>query len=169
MKRARAAVVIMFAFLFGGSSAEVAVQAKRAIDRHLAAEEEGSVGDLIALEVRDAAGELVARPRLIAAPGKPAQLELRDPEQPWHIRVLLRVVAQREASGDLALSYELALPRAGVHSRGDVVLTPGVEQALDLGGELTASLFSVPVPSAAFEAYVASEREARVLAVRERS
>jgi hypothetical protein len=168
MKRARAAVVIMFAFLFGGSSAEVAVQAKRAIDRHLAAEEEGSVGDLIALEVRDAAGELVARPRLIAAPGKPAQLELRDPEQPWHIRVLLRVVAQREASGDLALTYELALPRVGVHSRGEVVVTPGVEQALDLG-ELSASVFSVPVPSAAFEAYLASEREARVLAVRERS
>jgi len=30
-------------------------------------------------------------------------------------------------------------------------------------------VFSVPVPSAAFDAYLASEREARVLAVRERS
>lgn len=169
MKRTRAAAIIMFAFLFGGSSAEVVVQAKRAIDRRLATEEEGSAGDLIAMEVRDAAGELVARPRLIAAPGKAAQLELRDPEQPWQVRVMLRVVALREASGELALAYELALPLAGLRARGDVVLTPGVEQSLDLGGELTASVFSVPVPSAAFDAYLASEREARALAVHERS
>ncbi|HEU0055032.1 MAG TPA: hypothetical protein VFQ39_17720, partial [Longimicrobium sp.] len=69
MKRTRAVAIVLFAFLFGGSSAEVAVQAKRAIDRHHA-EEEGSAGELVALELRGADGAVLARPRLVAPPGR---------------------------------------------------------------------------------------------------
>lgn len=167
MKRTRAIAIVLFAFLFGGSSAEVAVRAKRAIDRHLA-EEEGSAGQLVALELRGPGGDLLARPRLIAPPGRPAQLELRDPEQPWHVRVALRVEATREVSGDVALDYELDVPGEDVAHRGRATTTPGVEQALDLGeSRLAVTVLTLPVPSPAFDAYLAAEREAR-LAVRDR-
>lgn len=162
MKRARAVAIVLFAFLFGGSSAEVAVRAKRAIDRHLA-EEEGSAGQLVALELRGPDGALLARPRLIAAPGKAAQLELRDLEQPWQVRVAFRVEASREVSGDVALDYELEVPGVAVAHHGRATATPGVEQALDLGeAAVAATLLTLPVPSAAFDAYLAAEREARL-------
>jgi len=169
MKRTRAFAIVLFAFLFGGSSAEVAVQAKRAIDRHLATEEEGSAGELVAFELRGPSGELLARPRLIASPGRPAQLELRDPEHPGQVRVAPRVETAREASGDVAVAYELELPGDGLASRGRVSVTPGVEQALELGEGLVATLLALPVPSAAFDAYVASERMARFFSFRERT
>ena len=169
MKRTRAVAIVMFAFLFGGSSAEVAVQAKRAIDRHLAVEEEGSVGELVSLELRGPGGEVLARPRLIASPGRPAQLELRDPEHPDVVRVALWVDTAREISGDLAVQYELELPRDGVASRGRVSVTPGVEHALELGEGLVATLLALPVPSTAFDAYLATEREARLAGLRDRT
>ncbi|GEJ57584.1 hypothetical protein [Anaeromyxobacter diazotrophicus] len=168
MKRTRAVAIVLFAFLFGGSSAEVAVQAKRAIDRHLAAEEEGSAGELVAFELRGAGGELLARPRLLATPGRPAQLELRDPERPHLVRVALRVETTREASGDVSVEYELELPGQPL-ALGRVSVTPGVEQALDLGEGLAATLLTLPVPSAAFDAYLAAERQARLVAFRDRT
>jgi hypothetical protein len=170
MKRTRAVAIVLFAFLFGGSSAEVAVQAKRAIDRRHAVEEEGSAGQLVALELRGRDGQLLARPRLIAAPGRPAQLELRDPEHPGRIRVALRVEAAREVSGDVTIDYELDLPGEAIASLGRVSVTPGVEQELALGDEgVTATLLTLPVPSTAFDAYLQSEREARLAPLRGRT
>jgi len=79
MKPTRVAVILMLAFLFGGSSAEVAVQAKRAIERHRASLEEGSAGELVSFEIQREDGEVLARPRVIAAPGKATELLLRAP------------------------------------------------------------------------------------------
>ena len=169
MKRTRAVAIVLFAFLFGGSSAEVAVQAKRAIERHHASEEEGSAGELVAFELRGPGGELLARPRLIASPGRPAQLELRDPENPSQVRIALRIETTREVSGDLAVEYEVELPGDGLASRGRVSVTPGVEHVLELGEGLAATLLALPVPSAAFDAYLAAERGARSAGVRERT
>lgn len=162
MKPARIAVILMLAFLFGGSSAEVAVQAKRAIDRHRAAREPGSAGALVALELRGTEGEVVARPRVISAPGRAARLVLRDPLDPAAVRLALRVSTVREPSGDLAVSYEVELPSADLRAAGTVVVDPGVERTFTIGeGALSATLLAIPVPSAAFDAYVEAERARR--------
>jgi len=159
MKLTRAVATVLLAFLFGGSSAEVAVQAHRAL--HPRAPEVGAAGDLVALEVRDQDGDVVARPRLIAAPGRPAHVVLRDPLD-QSVRLELRVEATREPSGEVSLDYELSIPDEELSCSGRLAATPGVEHALDLGGRpLTATLLTLPVPSAAFEAYLESERQAR--------
>jgi hypothetical protein len=159
MRLTRAAAIVLLAFLFGGSSAEVAVQAHRALQQR--APEVGSAGDLVALEVRDEDGELVARPRLIAAPGRPAHVVLRDPFD-QSVRLELRVEATREPSGEVALDYHLSIPGEDLSCRGRLFATPGVEHAIDLGGKpLTATLLTLPVPSAAFEAYLEAERLGR--------
>jgi hypothetical protein len=164
MKLTRITATLILAFLFGGSSAEVAVRTKRAIERHRAAQEEGSAGELIALQVQDGDGQVVARPRLIAVPGRAVDLVLRDPEHPDRVRLSLRIETERQASGDLSVVYALELPAHALVSSGQVSVTPGVEQRLDLGeGTLVATLFTVPVPSAAFDAYLESERAARVI------
>lgn len=164
MKPTRIAAILMLAFLFGGSSAEVAVQTKRAIERHRAAHEEGSAGELVALEIHRDDGELLARPRVIAAPGRAAELVLRDPERPGQIRLALRVETTREPSGDLAVDYELSMPGEELVCRGRVSMTPGVEQQLDTGDHpVVATLFAIPVPSAAFDAYLDAERAARAM------
>jgi hypothetical protein len=161
MKPNRIAAILILAFLFGGSSAEVAVHAKRAIDRHRAAQEEGSAGELVAFEIHREDGELLARPRVIASPGRATQLLLRDPENPDQVHLSLRVETTREASGDLAVDYQLSMPREELVCRGRVNMTLGVEQKIDLGDRpLTATLFAIPVPSAAFDAYLQSERAA---------
>src|SRR5690242_21116509 len=82
MKPTRIAAILMLAFLFGGSSAEVAVQAKRAIDRHRAAREPGSAGAPLAFELRGGGGGLVARPPVISAPRRAARPLLRGPLDP---------------------------------------------------------------------------------------
>lgn len=70
----------------------------------------------------------------------------------------------REASGDLAVDYELSMPGEELVSRGRVSVTPGVEHRLALGDHpLTATLLTLPVPSAAFDAYLESERAARTI------
>src|SRR5690349_13207009 len=120
MKPTRIAAILMLAFLFGGSSAEVAVQAKRAIDRHRAAREPGSAGDLVALEIHGEDGELLARPRVLSAPGRSAQLVLRDPFDPALVRLALRIATVREPSGDLSVQYDIELPSAAVRSSGTV-------------------------------------------------
>ncbi len=160
MKPASVTAVLLLAFLFGGSSAEVAVQTKRAIDRARAAREEGSAGELVALEIhRD--GELLARPRLIATPGRATHLVLRDPQDPGLVRLALRVETTREPTGDLCLDYELTLPGDDVVAIGRVSMTDGVEQAVDLGDRLTARLITLPVPSSAFDAFLEAERSAQ--------
>jgi hypothetical protein len=162
MKPTRIAAILLLAFMFGGGSAEVAVRAKRAIDRHLASQEEGSAGELVALEIQREDGEILARPRVVASPGRAAQLILRDPENPGEVRLSLRVETTRQASGDLAVDYELAMPGEDLLSRGRVSMTPGVERRLELGDRpLTATLLTIPVPSAAFDAFLESERAAR--------
>ena len=165
MKPTRIAAILALSFLLGGGSAEVAVQAKRAIDRHLATLEEGSAGELVALEVRRQDGELLARPRVIASPGRAAELVLRDPENPAEVHLSLRVETVREPSGDLSVDYEISLPGEDLACKGRISMTPGVEQKLDLGDHpLVATIFAVPVPSAAFDAYLDSERAARAAA-----
>jgi hypothetical protein len=162
MKPTRVVAILALSFLFGGGSAEVAVQAKRSIERHRAAQEEGSAGELVALEIHRDDGEVLARPRVLAAPGRATHLVLRDPENPSEVRLALRVETTRQASGDLAVDYELTMPGEDLVSRGRVNMTPGVEQRLALGDlPLTATLLTIPVPSAAFDAYLESERAAR--------
>lgn len=162
MKPTRILAILLLAFMFGGGSAEVAVRAKRAIDRHRGAQEEGSAGELVALEIHRDDGEIVARPRVVASPGRPTQLILRNPENPDEVRLSLRVETARQASGDLAVDYELTMPGEDLVSRGRVSIAPGVEQRLELGDHpLTATLLTIPVPSAAFDAYIQSERAAR--------
>jgi hypothetical protein len=55
------------------------------------------------------------------------------------------------------------MPGEDLVSRGRVSITPGVEQRLELGDQLTATLLTIPVPSAAFDAYLESERAARTV------
>jgi hypothetical protein len=166
VKLTRAVAIVLLAFLFGGSSAEVAVQT-RALLQQRQAVEPGAAGDLVAIEVRGEDGEILARPRLIAQPGRPAHLVLRDPLQPERVRLELRVEATREASGEVSVDYALSIPGEEVAWAGRLAATPGVEHALDLGGgPLTATLLTLPVPSAAFEAYLEAERMARRVAGR---
>jgi hypothetical protein len=165
MKLTRAAGIVLLAFLLGGSSAEVAVQTHRALARP--APEAGSAGDLVALEVRGDDGEVLARPRLIATPGRPAHLVVRDPMDPLRVRLELRVEAVRDISGEVSLDYELTMPGEELSCRGRLATTPGVEHALDVGDRpLTATLLTLPVPSAEFEAFLESERAARRAAIR---
>lgn len=164
MKPTRIAATLLLAFLFGGSSAEVAVQTKRAIERHLAAHEEGSAGELVALEIHRDDGSLLARPRFVTAPGRPTEVVLRDPEDPSEVRLSLRIETAREASGDLSVRYELQIPSQDLIRTGEVSITPGVEHRLDLGdAAVVATLFTIPVPSAAFDAYLEAERSSRAI------
>lgn len=160
MKTARAIAVVMLAFLLGGSSAEVAVQTHRALHRQKPASGDG--GDLVALELRGEDGEVIARPRLIAPPGRAAHLVLRDPADPRRVRFTLRVEATREPTGEISVDYELSFPFEAASISGRVSATEGVEHALDLGSlPLTATLLAVRVPSAAFDAFLEAERRIR--------
>lgn len=160
MRIHRAIAVVLLAFLLGGSSAEVAVQTRRALARPAAPP--AVEGDLVALEVRGDDGEVIARPRLIAPPGRPAHLVLRDPLSPDLVRLRLRVEATREPSGEISVEYELTMPGEALACSGRIHTTPGVEHALDVGDRpLTATLMTLPVPSAAFEAYLEAERRLR--------
>ncbi len=163
MRLTKTAATLVLAFLLGGSSAEMALKTRRALERHrAAADEEGSAGELVSFEIHDPEGRIVARPRLIATPGRVSEVLLRDPEHPEDVRLDLRVETERQPSGDLLVTYALALPSEQVLTRGRVTVTPGVEQEVELGDyPLVATLFTVPVPSAAFDAYLDAERLAR--------
>jgi len=161
MKTARAIAVVMLAFLLGGSSAEVAVQTHRALHRQKSSPT-GEGGDLVAFELRGEGGEVIARPRLIAPPGRAAHLVLRDPSDPRRVRLTLRVETTREPTGEVSVEYEVSLPFEAVSATGRVSATQGVELALDLGLlPVTATLLTVPVPSAAFDAFLEAERRIR--------
>ncbi len=158
MRPRQIAALLVLAFLFGGSSAEVAVQTSRAVKRARAVRQVGSVGDLVAFQLLDQDGQVIAHPRLIAPIGRPAHLVLRDPMDPQTIQLALHVEAAREAGGDVVLDYALEMPGRSVSASGKVSLTPGVERALALGdGAISGTLMALPVPSAAFDAYLEAE------------
>lgn len=159
MRASRVAPILVLAFLFGGSSAEMAVQTSRAIARARAERRIGSAGDLVVLEVRGEDGDTLARPRLVSPPGRPTQLVLRDPLDPERVRLSLRVETAREPTGDVSVEYFLEIPALELVSAGRVSATPGVELPLDLGGMVYAKLLTLPVPSAAFDAYLEAEAQ----------
>jgi hypothetical protein len=156
MKPIRLVAVLGLGFVFGGSSTEVAIQANRAI-RARAEHRSTRTGELVALEIRDEDSRLIARPRFIAAAGKPTELVLVDAERPSLVRLALRVETGREPSGEITLVWWLRLPGLDLTASGTTSLTPGVEQALDCG-DLSAKVIALPVPSASFDAYVEAER-----------
>ena len=161
MKSIRAVAIVLLSFLVGGSSAEVAVQTRRVLSRPRAADAK-EVADLVALELRNEGGSLIARPRVITTPGRSAHLILRDPADPERVKLTLRVEATREPSGEVSVDYELALPERKLGAAGRLYATPGVEEAMDLGHlPITATLLTLPVPSAAFDAFLDSERRIR--------
>lgn len=162
MKPARVATLLLLAFLCGGGSAEVAVRTSRAVARARAEREIGSSGHLVAIELRGEGGEVIASPRLIAPPGRTAQLVLRDPLRPDTVRLTFKVDAVREPSGEVALDYALSVPDRDLTRSGRLSMTPGVEQPIDLGdGALSATILALPVPSAAFEAFLEGEAASR--------
>ncbi len=152
------ALVITAAFLLGAGSAEVAVRTHDAIERVRQEREVGAAGQLLQLEISSPGGEVLARPRLIAPTGKAAELVLHDPARPDAVRLALRLEAVREPSGEVALDYTLWLPERAITAKGKLSLTPGVEQELELGdGALVASFLAIPIPSAAFDAFLEAE------------
>jgi hypothetical protein len=162
MKPLRLTALLVGAFLFGGGSAEVAVRTRAAVERARADREVGSAGQLVALELHDGDGALIARPRLIAPHGRRAELVLHDPLQPGDVRVAFRVEASREPSGDIALDYALWIPDRALAARGKLQLVPGVEQALPLAdGQVIATWLAMPVPSAAFDAWLEAQESRR--------
>jgi hypothetical protein len=159
---ARVGLLLVSAFLVGGASTEVAVRTHGAIARARAEREIGSAGQLVALELRDPSGEVVARPRIIAPAGKAAEVVLHEPGEAGAVRVAFRVEAVRDATGDISLAYALWVPGHDVKASGTVQLTPGVEQRIALAdGALVATWLAVPVPSAALDAYLESESAPR--------
>jgi hypothetical protein len=162
MKPARLAAVLLLAFAFGGGSAEVAVRTHQALSKARAEREVGSAGQLVALQLTDERGEVVARPRLICPVGKKAALVLHDPLDPADVRLAFRVAATREPSGDISLDWTLWMPERAVATSGKLSLTPGVEQAVPVAdGMLIATWFAVPIPSAAFDAFMEAEQSRR--------
>lgn len=162
MKPARFAALLLLAFAFGGGSAEVAVRTQQALEKARAEREIGSAGQLVSLELTDADGDLVAHPRLICPAGKTAELVLHDPLDPEDVRLTFRVAATREPSGEIGLDWTLWVPERAVATSGRLSLTPGVEQAVQLGdGALLATWLAVPVPSAAFDAFLEAEQARR--------
>jgi hypothetical protein len=161
MKPSRIVALLVLAFLFGGGSAEVAVRTHAAIERARADRGTGVAGQLVALEITDADGDVVARPRIIAPHGKRAELVLHDPGRPGDVRLAFRVEASREPSGEIALRYSLWLPDRSIAARGTLSLVPGVEQSIALPAGAVATWLALPVPSAAFDAFLESETARR--------
>ena len=159
---ASVALVLAAAFLVGAGSAEVAVRTHDAIERVRQVREIGSAGQLVQVQLTAAGGEVLARPRLIAPAGKAAELVLHDPARPAEVRLTFRVEAIRQLAGEIALRYTLSLPDRAISAQGELSLTPGVEHELALGdGTVVASFLAVPVPSAAFDAYLEAETTRR--------
>ena len=163
MSPVRFVAVLALAFAFGGGSAEVAVRTHRALEKARAEREIGAAGQLVALELTSPTGEVLARPRLICPVGKKAELVLHDPLHPDDVRLAFRVSAQREPTGEIELDYTLWVPERAISTGGKISLTPGVEHAVAVGdGTLLATWLAVPVPSAAFDAFIEAEHQRRV-------
>jgi hypothetical protein len=155
-------LLLLLSFAAGGGGTELALRAKQEVARVRlgAAEQPGAAGDLVALLIKDVDGSTVATPRLITSPGRPARLVLRDRAQPSRVRLELRVATVREPDGFYSLEYALDIPGERLLCAGKLDLTPGVEQSIDLGDgtQLSAVVVAVPVPSAAFDAWLDAER-----------
>jgi hypothetical protein len=161
-RRSKVALLLAAAFLVGAGSAEVGLRTHAAIERVRAEREIGAAGELVVLQLAAADGEIIARPRVIAAAGRTTELVLHDPADPRAVRLAFRVATTREPSGEIALEYTLFVPERAISERGRVSLTPGVEQHVELGdGALVASWLAVPVPSAAFDALMEAEAQRR--------
>lgn len=162
----RIAGLLAGAFLLGGATTKVALRTHHSIERVRAEREIGAAGQLVALRLVGADGAVLARPRLIAPAGRTAEVVLHDAVEPDVVRLAFRVDADRQPSGDIVLDYTLWIPGHEV-ATGRLLLTPGVEQAVELGdGELVASWLAVPVPSAAFDAFLEGEAGAARVVVR---
>lgn len=158
----RIALILSSSFLVGAGSAEVAVRTNAAIERVRHERDTGAAGQLVQLQITSPDGEVLARPRLIAPAGKTAEVVLHDPARPDEVRLAFRIEAVRDPSGFIALDYSLWVPDRAIATSGKVTLTPGVEQEMELGdGAIVASFLAVPVPSAAFDAYLETEAAAR--------
>jgi hypothetical protein len=154
----RAVLVLAGAFLVGAGSAELALRTRGELERVRQEREVGTAGQLVQVQLTSAAGEVIARPRLIAPSGTPAELVLHDAARPGEVRLAFRVEASRDPSGEIALRYTLWIPDRAVSTRGRVSLTPGVEHDVALAdGALVVSFLALPVPSAAFDAYLEAE------------
>jgi hypothetical protein len=154
----RAALVLGGAFLVGAGSAELALRTRGELERVRQEREIGAAGQLVQVQLTSAAGEVIARPRLIAPSGTPAELVLHDPARPDEVRLAFRVEASRDPSGEIALRYALWIPDRALSTRGQISLTPGVEHDVALAdGGLVVSFLALPVPSAAFDAYLEAE------------
>jgi hypothetical protein len=154
----RIAGLLTLAFGVGGASAEVAVRTHEAIERVKAEREIGAAGQLVALQLSEPGGAVIARPRLIAPTGRAAELRLHDPANPDIVRLSFRVEAARDPSGFISLDYTLHVPARDLTASGRLSLTPGVEQSIELGdGVLVATWLAVPVPSAQFDAFLEGE------------
>jgi hypothetical protein len=162
----RIAGLLACSFALGGASAEVAVRTHDAIERVRAEREVGAAGQLVALQLSEPGGAVLARPRLIAPAGRAAELHLHDPAHPDVVRLSFRVEAARDPSGFISLDYTLHIPGRDLTATGRLSLTPGVEQEVELGdGALIATWMAVPVPSAAFDAFLEGEAgAARIVA-----
>jgi hypothetical protein len=160
----RGVLVLAAAFLVGAGSAEVALRTHGAIDRVRQERETGAAGQLVQLQVTSSGGEVLARPRVIAPAGKQAEVVLHDPARPGEVRLALRIEAARDPSGEIELGYALWIPERALSAQGRISLTPGVEQELPLGdGTIVASILALPVPSAAFDAYLEAEGARRAV------
>jgi hypothetical protein len=159
MRFTRIAATLVLAFLFGGGAAETFLKTRAAIERQRTPTEEGSAGELVSLELQDEGGEIIARPRMVVSPGRAAELVVRNPEDPAQVRLSLRVETERQPSGLLIVEYRILLPMFAVETSGRINVTPGVEQPIDFGAlPLGATIFTIPVPSPAFDAYLEFER-----------
>ncbi len=159
MRFTRIAATLVIAFLFGGGLAETYLDTRDAIERQRSPPEEGSAGELVALELQDAVGQPIARPRMVVTPGRAVEVIVRNPDNPAEVRVALRLQTERQPSGDVTVNYRIVMPLHAIEAAGLVSVTPGVEQAIDLGEvPFGATILTVPVPSAAFDAYLQFER-----------
>lgn len=158
MRFSRIAATLVIAFLFGGGAAETFLKTRDAIERQRSSEE-GSAGELVSLELQDHVGQTIARPRVVVRPGRPIELVVRNPDNPDEVRVAVRLQTERQPSGELLVGYRILMPLHAIEAAGLVTVTPGVEQPIDFG-ELPfgATIFTVPVPSAAFDAYMDFEK-----------
>ncbi len=157
MRALRTIAILAVAFLVGAASAEgiVRVRTARAVE---SAASDGSVGELISVEVRAEDGSTVARSRVVSPEGKVSSVVVRDPAAPAAVRMVLRVTTSRERSGSVCVNYAVQIPELALSRTGRVWVKPGIESTLPIGHDLVAVFSAVPVPSKAFDELIRTER-----------
>jgi hypothetical protein len=160
MKTLRILAILAVAFLVGAASAEGVVRARTSRGTEASARD-GSVGELVSVEVRSEDGTTIAKSRLVSPEGKLASVVVRDPADPASVRMLLKVTTSREASGSVCVNYAVRIPELSLFRSGRVWVKPGVESTLPIGPDLVAVFTAVPVPSRAFDQLIEAERARR--------